>query len=136
MSTPPSPPPPPPGLPPGPPPGPPGPPAPYGAPPPPGPRPGLSNKALFWIGVAVGVFGAPALAIGLLVLLASVSGSSGGPNTALQVLVVLAPVALLAAALVARRTRWVALGALAGGAVVLIVLGGACVALLSSLSGP
>ncbi|MGG5257146.1 hypothetical protein [Phycicoccus avicenniae] len=133
MSTPPSPPPPPPGPPPGLPPGPPGPSAPYGAPPPPGPRRGMSNKGLFWIGVVVGVFGAPALAIGLLVLLAVVSGSSDGPSVALQLLVVFVPVALVAAALVYRRSRWVALGALAGGAVVLIVLGGACIALISGL---
>lgn len=93
----------------------------------------MSNKGLFWIGVVVGVFGAPALAIGLLLLLATVSGSSGGSSTALQLLVVLVPVALIAAGLVARPTRWVCVGALAGGAVVLIVLGGACIALISGL---
>ncbi|MBM6399617.1 hypothetical protein [Phycicoccus sonneratiae] len=106
-------------------------------PPPPAvpPRgPGLSRTARFWIGVAVGVFGAPALTIGVVVLLSTLtSGSGSAGDTALQALVVLVPVALVVTGLVVRATRWVVLGALAGGSVVLIVLAGACAAILKGL---
>lgn len=99
------------------------------------PRPGLSSKARFWIGFAVGVPAVPALLVGVLVGVAALAGSgSGSTSTVLSGAAGVVVVALVVAGLVVRATRWLTLGALAGGALVLIVLGGACVAILQGLN--
>ncbi|QIM20880.1 hypothetical protein G7075_06605 [Phycicoccus sp. HDW14] len=91
--------------------------------------------AKFWIGVAVGVFGAPVLVVGGLLLLATLTSGPDAPGTAVAWVAGAVLVALVVAGLVVRATRWVVLGAVAGGAVVVIVLGGACVALIRGLGG-
>ncbi|KRE62801.1 hypothetical protein [Nostocoides sp. Soil756] len=95
----------------------------------------LSRKARFWIGFAVGVPAVPALLVGLLVGVSALSGSgSGSTSTVVSVAAGVLVVALVVAGLVVRATRWLTLGALAGGALVVIVLGGACVAILQGLN--
>jgi hypothetical protein len=125
----------PPGLPPGRPPSGPGGQAPYPWQPP--QPPGMSPRGKFWLGVALAV---PVLlgCLFLVLLVGTLATSiSEDPDTQ-GILVGAALVAVLAAwvALVAvRRTRMVALGAAAGAAVVTVVLGGACVALIAAVSG-
>ena len=118
------------------------PPPPYAGPPaapPPGPgRPGgLSNRARFWIGFALA---APLLFVlafltsvpsWVLSVAPSLDPSLGG--VAAFAVVVLELVGLVAA-LVVERTRWFAIGFLAGAATVFIVLAGACVVLLVGLA--
>ena len=99
--------------------------------------PGMSPRGKFWLGVALAV----PVVIGLLflVLLVGTLATSVTEDPDTQgILVGVAVVAVLAAwvALVAvRRTRMVALGVAAGAAVVTVVLGGACVALIAAMSG-
>jgi hypothetical protein len=97
----------------------------------------MSSRGRFWLGVALSV---PVL-IGVLVLVLFVGtlATSLTPDPDLQgVLVLVALVAVLAAwvaLVVVPRTRMVALGAAAGAAVVAVVLGGVCVALIAAVSG-
>jgi hypothetical protein len=124
------------------------PPPPYGGPPgnyPPGndppayppqgpgqPRDGMSNKAKFWIGVA--------LTIPVAIVCSIISGGSsaivegvGGDSSvgaAVAGVVSLGQLGVFIAAIVVERTRWFALGVLAGGAVLLILAAGACIVLL------
>ncbi len=117
--------------------GPPGPypPNPYG--PGPGqPRDGMSNKAKFWIGVA--------LTIPVLIVAGIVSGASsavvegvGGDasaGAAVAGVVGLLQLAVFVAAVIIEKTRWFALGVLAGTATLLILAAGACVVLIIGLS--
>ena len=103
----------------------------------PGKPPGMSSRGRFWLGVALSV---PVL-IGVLVLVLFVGtlATSLTSDPDLQgVLVLVALVAVLAAwvaLVVVPRTRMVALGAAAGAAVVAVVLGGVCVALIAAVSG-
>lgn len=126
-----------------------GPPAGYGGPPggppayppgpypqPQGPRPGMSNKAKFWIGVALSI---PAVILGAVVSgggSAVVSALGGDPQAGaiLSSVLGLLMFAGLIAAIVFERTRWFALGIIAGVAVLLILLAGACIVLLVALS--
>jgi hypothetical protein len=120
-------------------------PPPYGGPP--GPYPpapydhgqphdGLSNKAKFWIGVA--------LTIPTLILAGIVSGAAsaategvGGDasaGAAVAGVVGLLELGVFVAAVIIEKTRWFALGILAGTAILLILAAGACVVLIIGLS--
>lgn len=97
----------------------------------------MSARGKFWLGVALAV---PVLigVLFLVLLVGTVATSVTADPDTQGVLVGGAVVAVLAVwvALVAgRRTRMVALGAAAGAAVVTVVLGGACVALIAAVSG-
>lgn len=116
----------------GPPPGQPG--APWGYPPPPQP-PGRSNTAKFWIGVALSL---PAIfAVGL------VTGAIG--NAVMMVDVTLgqlvgfglgiAALVGLVVGIAREKTRYYALGILAGVGIVAILAAGACIVLIASLAG-
>jgi hypothetical protein len=124
------------------------PPPPYGGPPvppyggPPGPYPqaqppsGMSNKAKFWIGVALTI---PFIIVsGLISGAASavIEGVSGDPSAgaAAAGIISLLLLAGFIAALVFERTRWFALGILAGTAILLILFAGACIVLIIGLS--
>lgn len=109
------------------------PPFPQGPPPP--PPAGLSNKAKFWIGVAVAI---PAM-IGSGVLtgvLTALADNGGNPGAASAVggLVSLLILAGFITLIVLEKTRWVALGMLAGGAAALILAAGACLVLIASFA--
>jgi hypothetical protein len=132
------------------------PPPPYGGPPgnyppgnyPPGNHPpgypaqdpaqpnGMSNKAKFWIGVALTI---PVVVICSLnsgassALVESVTGDSSAGG-AVASAVSLGQFALFIVALVLERTRWFALGVLAGAGILLILAAGACVVLIFGLS--
>jgi hypothetical protein len=118
------------------------PPPPYGGPPmsyPPGgrePGSGRSNKATFWIGVALAI---PALIVSGIVTSAGaalVDSVGGDPalgatlSTVLGLLVLAGFIAMV----VHSRTRWLALGIMAGTAVLFILFAGACVALIVAYS--
>ena len=120
------------------------PPPPYGGPPgnhppgpylPPGPdqpRRGMSNKARFWIGVALSL---PALVVAGIVTgggSALADGLGADPQVGGVVSLVLGLLLLagFVAAIVVARTRWFALGILAGVAILFILAAGACVVLL------
>jgi hypothetical protein len=112
--------------------------SPYGSPagPPPEPVPGMSNKAKFWIGVLLTI---PAIIVGSVITgggSAAVNALNGDPAIGAAVSSLLGLLILVAyiAAIVIPRTRWFALGILAGTAVLLIVAAGACVALLVAYS--
>jgi hypothetical protein len=95
----------------------------------------MSNKAKFWIGVVLAL---PALVVSA-VLVGMVSSISGpnGDSTLGGVLSMVVAASLLVgyvALIVLPRTRWVALGMLAGSAILLILAAGACVALLAAYS--
>ena len=124
------------------------PPPPYGGPPrpdPPGPYPqgpsgappsGLSNKAKFWIGVALTI---PALFLAGVVTAApsAVLDSLNADPTLSGVVgfgLLLMMFVLFIVAIVMERTRWFALGILAGTAVLFVLAAGACVALLVAYS--
>ena len=119
--------------------GPPGPPNPYGPgqyPPPEGQRPGMSNKAAFWIGVVLAL---PAIFVASLILGAGAAvgdGLAGDPAVSgvISTLLGLGLLAGLVTAIVVPKTRWFALGVLAGTAILLIVAAGACVVLLIALT--
>jgi len=116
-----------------------GPPNPYGPgqyPPPEGQRPGMSNKSAFWIGVVLAL---PALFVVSLVLGVGAAVGEGlvGDPAVGGVISALLGVGLLAGlvtAIVVPKTRWFALGVLAGAAILLIVAAGACVVLLIALT--
>lgn len=111
-----------------------GPPGPY--PPPPGQSGGMSNKAKFWVGVV--------LALPTIVLAGLISGATSAVADGISgdsalagvvaVVVGLAELGALIGAIVWGRTRWFAVGVIAGGAVLLILAAGACVVLLVALS--
>jgi hypothetical protein len=114
--------------------------SPYGGPPgpyqPPEPTPGMSNKAKFWIGVLLTI---PAILVGSLITgagSAAVDAVNGDPaiGAAVSSLLGLLIFAAYIAAIVIPRTRWFALGILAGTAVLFILAAGACVALLVAYS--
>lgn len=119
------------------------PPSPYGGPPgpyPPGPgQPapsGMSNKAKFWIGVVLALpamFLAGAVTGGVGAAAEAVTGSSDVASAAASVSG-LGFLAAFIAAIVWSRTRWFALGALAGGALLLILAAGACIVILVALT--
>lgn len=113
------------------------PPSPYGAPPPVPPPTGMSNRAKFWLGfaLAVPVFIAVQVLFGVVFTALS---AVDAPAPVLGVSGVLEAVLLLGALValvIIQRTRWVALGLLAGAAAVVIVLGGACIVLITALGG-
>lgn len=116
--------------------GPPGQHGPYGPPGPGGGRPpGLSNKAKFWIGFALGI---PALVVaGVLTSIPSTllvaSGAGSGANGVLQVVVGVVELVGLALLVGFPRTRWWGLGLLAGIATALIVFAGVCAVLFAVL---
>ena len=116
----------------GPPPG--GPPGPYGQPG--GPRGGLSDRAKFWIGVALAL---PVVLLGSVVSgavssLMSLLGADPGVSAAIAGLVGLVELAALVVAVVFERTRWFAIGVIAGTAILLILAAGACVVLIVALT--
>jgi hypothetical protein len=96
----------------------------------------MSNKAKFWIGVALAI--PVAILAGTLGGAASavVDGISGSSDAAAAagVVVGLGEIAALVTALVFARTRWFAIGVIAGLAVILILAAGACVVLIVALT--
>ena len=114
--------------------------SPYGGPPgtyqPPEPAPGMSNKAKFWIGVLLTI---PAIIVGSVITgagTALVDAVNGDPAIGAAVSSVLGLLIFAAyiAAIVIPKTRWFALGILAGTAVLFILAAGACVALIVAYS--
>ena len=131
-----------------------GPPGGYGGPPggyggPPGPYPpypyqaplgqqppGMSNTAKFWIGVALAI---PALIVGGIITgagsaVATGVGAGSEVGSLVSSILGLGVFAGFIAALVIERTRWFAIGIMAGTAVLFILAAGACVVLLVGLS--
>jgi len=94
-----------------------------------------SNTARFWVGVALSL---PALVV-VVVLYSGVGAvmgaDSSGVSGVLPLLLTLLLVVGFVWAIVHDRTRFVALGILAGFAIVFVLLAGACVVLLSSAGG-
>jgi uncharacterized membrane protein len=96
----------------------------------------MSNKAKFWIGVA--------LALPVLILSGIISGAasavvdgiSSDSNAAAAVAFVvgLGELAAVVAAVVFARTRWVAIGVIAGVAVLFVLAAGVCVVLIIGLT--
>jgi hypothetical protein len=96
----------------------------------------MSNKAKFWVGVV--------LALPTIVLAGLISGATSAVADGISgdsalagvvaVVVGLAELGALIGAIVWGRTRWFAVGVIAGGAVLLILAAGACVVLLVALS--
>jgi len=124
------------------------PPSPYGGPPgdyPPGnypqqgpgqPPEGMSNKAKFWIGVALAI---PGLVVSGVISgagTAVVDGLGGDPGLGAVIsgIIGLLLLAVFIAMIVFSRTRWIALGMLAGAAILFILAAGACVVLIVALS--
>jgi hypothetical protein len=119
------------------------PPPPYGGPPgsyPPAPYPsqgpgrpgGMSNKAKFWIGVALSI---PALIVAGIVTgagsaLADGLGAGSDASAIVSSFLGLLLFVGFIASLVIEKTRWFAIGILAGLAVLLILAAGACIVLL------
>lgn len=96
------------------------------------PRGTMSNKAKFWIGVALAL---PTLVVAGLVAGAGsalADGLGADPQTGgiVSGLIGLLLLAGFIASIVLPRTRWFALGVLAGVAVLFILAAGACVVLL------
>lgn len=128
------------------------PPPPYGGPPgnhpgnhPPGPYPqgpqgqppsGMSNKAKFWIGAVLAL---PALFLAAVVTgggSALADGLGADPTVGAVVSSVLGLLlfAGYVVLVVIERTRWFALGMLAGAAILLILLAGACIVLIAAFT--
>jgi hypothetical protein len=96
----------------------------------------MSNTAKFWIGVVLAL---PVIVLGsILIGIASGIGAAlDDTGTASAILGGLASVLELAAVVVAvvlPKTRWFALGTIAGVAVLVVLAAGACVALLAAYS--
>ncbi|KQT91093.1 hypothetical protein ASG49_12200 [Marmoricola sp. Leaf446] len=113
---------------------------PHGPPGPPGPagRPGPSNKAKFWIGFALAgplMFVLAFLTSIPSAVLSEISSLDPAFGGVAQLAIVVLELVGLVAALVVERTRWWAIGFVAGAATVLIVLAGACVVILVALVG-
>ena len=104
--------------------------------PPPQPS-GMSNKTKFWLGFVLSV---PALLLAAFVsnlpsiIIDAAGGDSSVTGSLSFVLFLLMGVGVLVM-LLFERTRWWALGLIAGIAVTLIVLAGACVVILAVLLG-
>jgi hypothetical protein len=95
----------------------------------------MSNKAKFWIGAVLALPAMVASAV-LMGLGASVPGPNGD-STLGGVLSMVIGASLLVGyvtLIVLPRTRWVALGMLAGAAILFILAAGACIALLVAYS--
>lgn len=108
----------------------------YGGPPGEPPRKGTSNKAKFWIGVVVAL---PAIVVASIISgagAAVVDAVGGDPavGAAVSGAIALVLLAGFVTLVVLERTRWIALGILAGTAIVVILAAGACVALLVAYS--
>ncbi|MCW2846723.1 MAG: hypothetical protein JWR90_697 [Marmoricola sp.] len=115
---------------------PPPPPYPYQGPSGPPPQSGMSNKAKFWIGVALSI---PALIVGGLLTgggsaAATALGADPQAGAIVSSVLGLLVFAAFIAAVVIERTRWFAIGIMAGTAVLFILAAGACVVLLVGLS--
>jgi hypothetical protein len=96
----------------------------------------MSNKAKFWIGVALAlpvVIVAGIISGAASALVDGISGSSDA-GAAVAFVVGLGELAALVAAIVFARTRWFALGVIAGVAVLLILAAGACVVLIVAVT--
>jgi uncharacterized membrane protein YhaH (DUF805 family) len=96
----------------------------------------MSNTAKFWIGVLLAL---PVVVVGSIVVgIASGIGSalddSGNASAILGGVASILDLAALVAALVVARTRWFALGVIAGVAVLAVLAAGACVVLLAAFS--
>ncbi len=112
---------------------------PYGPPhggPPPTP-PGMSNKAKFWLGFVLSV---PALLLAAFVsnlpsIIIDAAGGDSSVTGSLSFLLFLLMGVGVLVMLFFERTRWWGLGLIAGIAVTLIVLAGACVVILAVLLG-
>ena len=97
---------------------------------------GMSNKAKFWVGVLLAL---PAVALASVVLGAAIGLISTVLGdyevaTALSGVLSLAMLGGFVALVVIEKTRWFAIGMLAGIAILAIVAAGACVALLVALA--
>ena len=98
---------------------------------------GMSNKAKFWIGVALSL---PAMVVAGIVTgggsaLADALGADPQVGGIVSTVLGLLLLAAFVAAIVLDRTRWFALGILAGGAVLFILAAGACIVLLVAFIG-
>lgn len=96
----------------------------------------MSNTAKFWIGVVLAL---PALIVGGVVVgvisgIGSAIDSSGTASGILGSIGGFLELAAVVAAIVFPRTRWFALGAIAGIAVLTVLAAGACVVLLVAFS--
>ena len=96
----------------------------------------MSNKAKFWIGVLLTI---PAIIVGSVITgvgSAAVDAVNGDPaiGAAVSSLLGLLILAAYIAMIVIPKTRWFALGILAGTAVLFILAAGACVALIVAYS--
>ena len=96
------------------------------------PPQGMSNKAKFWIGAALAL---PAMVVAGIITGAGsavADGLGADPQVGAVVSSILGLLLLVGfiAAIVVDRTRWFALGMLAGAAVLFILAAGACVVLL------
>jgi hypothetical protein len=92
----------------------------------------MSNKAKFWIGavLALPVIVVAGLISGAVSAVADgITGSSSVTGIA-AALVGFGELAAVIGAIVWERTRWFAIGVIAGGAVLLILAAGACIVLL------
>ncbi len=113
-----------------------GPPGPYPQGPGEAPRDGMSKKAKFWVGVALTI---PVIVISGILSgggSAVAEGLGGDPSAgaAIAGVISLLLFALFVAALVVEKTRWFAIGILAGTATLLILFAGACIVLIIGLS--
>ncbi len=96
----------------------------------------MSNKAKFWLGVALAL---PALILAGIISgagTAVVDGLGGDPSVGAFVsgVIALALLVGLVLMIVLERTRYLALGMLAGTAILFVLVAGACVALLVAYS--
>jgi hypothetical protein len=96
----------------------------------------MSNKAAFWIGAALAL---PAIILASLIVGAGAAvgeGLAGDPAVGgvISGILGLGLLAGLVAAIAVEKTRWFALGVVAGTAILLIVAAGACVVLLVALT--
>jgi hypothetical protein len=97
----------------------------------------MSGRAKFWLGAALAI---PAViaAVTLFATATTVATSLTEDTTTQGAVAIACLVVLLGcwvALVVVERTRMVALGILAGTAIVTVVLGGACVALIAAVNG-
>jgi hypothetical protein len=96
----------------------------------------MSNKAKFWVGVLLAI---PAIVVSSAITgagSAAVNAVNGDPAVGAAVSSVLGLLVFAGyiAMIVIPKTRWIALGILAGTAVLFILAAGACVALLVAYS--
>ena len=102
---------------------------------PPGPS-GMSNTAKFWIGVllALPVAIVGGIVVGVVSGVGSALDASGTASGILGSLAGFGELIAVVVALVFARTRWFAIGAIAGLALLAILAAGACVVLLVAFS--